>query len=101
VVSTLPAEEPSAEQLLADRQLAVAIDEALARLPERQAVAFRLLKSEGLSVAETAAVMGTTEGAVKLRAHRAYEALRALLAGRFAPATVKQTRKQGTGGGTR
>lgn len=84
-VATLPAEAPTAEQLLADRQLAIAIDDALARLPERQAVAFRLLKSEGLSVAETAAVMGTTQGAVKLRAHRAYEALRGLLAPRFAP----------------
>jgi len=96
VVAALPADEPTAEQLLADRQLAGAIDEALARIPERQAVAFRLLKSEGLSVAETAAVMGTTEGAVKLRAHRAYEALRALLAGRFAPATAKRRADGGT-----
>jgi RNA polymerase sigma-70 factor (ECF subfamily) len=101
VVANLPAEAPTAEQLLADRQLAVAIDEALARLPERQAVAFRLLKSEGLSVAETAAVMGTTQGAVKLRAHRAYEALRALLAGRFAPPAAKATVKQKADGGTR
>lgn len=83
---------PSAEELLADRQLAAAVDAALSRLPEAQASAFRLLKGEGLSVAETAAIMGTTKGAVKLRAHRAYEALRGLLAvhltGRVAGAVV-------------
>ncbi len=69
----------SAEDLLADRELSAAVDYALARIPEPQATAFRLLKGEGLSVAETAAIMGTTSGAVKLRAHRAYEALRGML----------------------
>jgi RNA polymerase sigma-70 factor (ECF subfamily) len=72
---------PSAEELFADRELARALDEALAQLPEAQASAFRLLKGEGLSVAEVAGIMGTTKGAVKLRAHRAYEALRNLLRG--------------------
>jgi RNA polymerase sigma-70 factor (ECF subfamily) len=70
---------PSAEQLLADVELSRIVDDALGRLPEAQASAFRLLKGEGLSVAEAAAVMGTTKGAIKLRAHRAYEALRTLL----------------------
>ena len=70
---------PSAEELLADRELSQALDEALHKLPESQASAFRLLKGEGLSVAEVATIMGTTKGAVKLRAHRAYEALRGLL----------------------
>jgi RNA polymerase sigma-70 factor, ECF subfamily len=71
----------SAEDLLADRELAQAVDDALAKIPETQAAAFRLLKGEGLSVAETAAIMGTTKGAVKVRAHRAYEALRGMLGG--------------------
>lgn len=84
-VAALPARAPTAEELLGDRQLAAAVDEALAQIPEGQATAFRLLKAEGLSVAEAAAVMGSTPGAVKLRAHRAYEALRGLLAGRFGP----------------
>jgi RNA polymerase sigma-70 factor, ECF subfamily len=70
---------PSAEELLADAELAQAVDEALAQLPEAQASAFRLLKGEGLSIAEVAAIMGTSKGSVKLRAHRAYLALRALL----------------------
>jgi RNA polymerase sigma-70 factor, ECF subfamily len=73
---------PSAEELLANAELAQAVDDALARIPEPQASAFRLLKGEGLSIAEVAAVMGTSKGAVKLRAHRAYLALRALLATR-------------------
>jgi RNA polymerase sigma-70 factor (ECF subfamily) len=74
---------PSAEDLFADRELSLALEDALAQLPESQASAFRLLKGEGLSVAEVAGIMGTTKGAVKLRAHRAYEALRQLLRGEF------------------
>jgi DNA-directed RNA polymerase specialized sigma24 family protein len=42
-------------------------------------VAFELIKKEGLSVKEAAEVLGTTVTAVKLRAHRAYVALRAAL----------------------
>jgi RNA polymerase sigma-70 factor (ECF subfamily) len=72
-------ESRSAEELLADAELAQAVDDALAQIPEAQASAFRLLKGEGLSIAEVAAVMGTSKGAVKLRAHRAYVALRTLL----------------------
>jgi RNA polymerase sigma-70 factor (ECF subfamily) len=44
-----------------------------------QRAAFELIKQEGLTVAEAAQVLGTTVAAVKLRAHRAYEALRAAL----------------------
>jgi RNA polymerase sigma-70 factor (ECF subfamily) len=57
-------------------ELAARVEHALSRLPPSQRVAFELLKHEGLSVAEAAAVLGTTVAAVKLRAHRAYEALR-------------------------
>jgi len=70
---------PTAEELFADKELSQALERALQKLPESQASAFRLLKGEGLSVAEVAAIMGTTKGAVKLRAHRAYEALRGFL----------------------
>jgi len=88
-----PALGPSAEELLADAELARVVDAALARLPEAQASAFRLLKGEGLSVAEAAAVMGTTRGAIKLRAHRAYEALRLLLAGDLGEAAARRKGK--------
>jgi RNA polymerase sigma-70 factor (ECF subfamily) len=47
----------------------------------KQRVAFELIKQDGLSVAEAAQVLGTTVAAVKLRAHRAYEALRGALRG--------------------
>jgi RNA polymerase sigma-70 factor (ECF subfamily) len=71
--------EPSADALVAADQLAKRIQRELVRLPEAQRVAFELVKQEGLSLAEAAQVLGTTVAAVKLRAHRAYEALRAVL----------------------
>ena len=55
---------------------------ALAELPEAQRQAVMLTKLEGRSVAEAAAIAGTTPGAMKVRAHRGYEALRRLLRGR-------------------
>jgi len=60
-------------------ELARTLDHELARLPENQRVAFELVKQEGLSLREAAAVLGTTVAAVKLRAHRAYLALRIAL----------------------
>jgi RNA polymerase sigma-70 factor (ECF subfamily) len=48
-------------------------------LPSQQREAFVLLRFEGMSVKEAAQVLGTTEGAVKVRAFRAAEALRAAL----------------------
>jgi RNA polymerase sigma-70 factor (ECF subfamily) len=67
------------EQTLAARQLARRLTAALAGLPESQRTAFELLKQDGLTLAEAAAVLGTTTTAVKLRAHRAYESLRGVL----------------------
>ena len=90
----LAAPGPSAEELLADVELARAVDQALGKLPETQATAFRLLKGEGFSVAEVATVMGTTKGAVKLRAHRAYLALRGHLGGQIAASTSDVVRKR-------
>jgi RNA polymerase sigma-70 factor (ECF subfamily) len=56
-----------------------ALYERLASLPEPQREAIVLLKARGLSVSEAARIAGTTPGAMKVRAHRAYEALRAAL----------------------
>jgi len=61
------------------RELVAVVERVLLSLPENQRAAFVLLKEEGLSVADAAAVLGATPTAVKLRAHRAYEALRAAL----------------------
>ena len=65
-----PADLAGAEQRLA---------EALAALPAAQREAFELLQVEGLSGVEASRRAGTTPGALTVRAHRAYRALRALL----------------------
>jgi RNA polymerase sigma-70 factor (ECF subfamily) len=70
---------PGPDEMTQARELANRVDKVLAKLPSSQRVAFELIKTEGLSVAEAAQVLGTTVAAVKLRAHRAYEALRAAL----------------------
>jgi RNA polymerase sigma-70 factor, ECF subfamily len=68
-----------ADDLLDSKRLAQAVERELAKMPEPHRVAFELIKKDGLSVKEAAAVLGTTATAVKLRAHRAYVALRAAL----------------------
>ena len=61
------------------RELMGVVERVLAELPPAQRDAFVLLRYEGLGVQDAAAVLGTTPTAVKLRAFRAYEALRAAL----------------------
>jgi RNA polymerase sigma-70 factor (ECF subfamily) len=70
---------PSADELVQAHEVAALLERALAALPASQRTAFELIRQEGLSVAEAAQVLGTTAMAVKLRAHRAYEALRSAL----------------------
>jgi RNA polymerase sigma-70 factor (ECF subfamily) len=55
------------------------LERALAALPPAQREAIVLLKVQGLSADEAAAAAGTTAGAVKMRAQRAYETLRRIL----------------------
>jgi RNA polymerase sigma-70 factor (ECF subfamily) len=55
------------------------LERALLQLPDRQREAVELLQIEGLSAKEAALRAGTTAGAVKVRAHRGYRALRRLL----------------------
>jgi RNA polymerase sigma-70 factor (ECF subfamily) len=76
----LAAIDAPADDVAIAKEVASRLAEELARLPENQRVAFELIKQDGLSVAEAAQVLGTTVPAVKLRAHRAYEAMRAVLA---------------------
>jgi RNA polymerase sigma-70 factor (ECF subfamily) len=72
-------QDPSGDDIVRARELASNVERVLASLPVSQRTAFELIKGEGLSVAEAAQVLGTTVSAVKLRAHRAYEALRGAL----------------------
>lgn len=67
--------EPAADPAAIQRVLA-----ALDQLPPNQRQALVLTKLEGRSVVEAAAIAGTTPGAIKLRAHRAYVTLRKLVA---------------------
>jgi len=61
------------------RDLVRVVTGELARMSEKNRVAYVLLREEGLSVREAAAVLGTTEPVVRQRAHRAYEQLRTAL----------------------
>ncbi len=62
-----------------DPELARQALDALAELPAQQREAVVLTKLDGKSVAEAAAIAGTSVGAMKVRAHRGYEALRKVL----------------------
>lgn len=57
------------------------LEALLAKLPEAQREVLLLLKFSELSIDEIAKLKGATAGAIKLRAHRAYEALRQMLRG--------------------
>ncbi|HEV7730672.1 MAG TPA: sigma-70 family RNA polymerase sigma factor [Candidatus Binatia bacterium] len=61
---------------LADLEGLVDFARAMQALPARQREAFELLQVDGLSVEAAAFRSGTTPGALKVRAHRAYKALR-------------------------
>ena len=64
------------EQRLVDSEVSAELDRAIGELPERLRVVFLLRDIEELSTAETADALGLTEGAVKVRLHRARLALR-------------------------
>lgn len=72
-----------AAEIVADREdnteLTKAALVALERLPEKQREAVVLTKLNGKSIAEAAAIAGTSPGAMKVRAHRGYLALRKAL----------------------
>jgi len=57
------------------------LEEALSRLTQVQREAFVMLKLEGLSTAEAARRAGISVGALKVRAHRAYETVKKLILG--------------------
>jgi RNA polymerase sigma-70 factor (ECF subfamily) len=61
-----------------------AVRAALATLPEASREVLLLHWWQGLSMAEIAEATGSTAAAVKVRAHRAYDALRAALGGKEA-----------------
>lgn len=81
------AEEPGEQRQLADstfapEQHAIAgeakrrVDKTLESMPKKQRTAFLLRNHQGLSIADVAKVMKTTEGTVRVYLHRAVAALR-------------------------
>ena len=64
-----------------DREMTDAVRAALEALPESQRVVIHLHRYEEMTFPEIAEVLGTTAGAVKLRAFRGYETLRRQLKG--------------------
>jgi RNA polymerase sigma-70 factor (ECF subfamily) len=74
-----PGRGESADEVLDAKELAQEIGRELERIPESQRVAFELVKLEGLSLKEAAESLGTTVTSVKLRTHRAYQAIRNVL----------------------
>ena len=77
-----------ADVVLARRETAAVVREAIDRLPESFRTVLLLRDIEGLTTDETAAMLATTPNAVKIRLHRARLALRTLLAPVFEGATA-------------
>jgi len=88
----LPRELPLEQEIVADRApesapadaddaLSPDLERALSTLPPAQRQAVEMIHLEGLSVTDAAARVGVTKGALKVRAHRGYQALRSLLRG--------------------
>lgn len=74
-----PAVGADAESSVLARETARAVERALSAMTDARREAFVLLRFEGLSVADAAEILSTSENAVKLRAFQAYEAIRAEL----------------------
>ncbi len=83
-ISERPVAQPSKGPYLPE------IDFLLKQLPESQREVISMLKVTGLSLEEVARATSSSVGAVKQRAHRAYERLRAVLA---ASSPVARNRK--------
>jgi RNA polymerase sigma-70 factor (ECF subfamily) len=64
------------DDALDQRRREADLERDLRLLPPKHREAFSMVKLEGLSIADTASVLGITQGNVKVRVHRAVEALR-------------------------
>ena len=78
-----PATALSPEEALHLRRVEADAQRDLVLLPSAWREAFELVKFEGLSVAETAEVLGITRGMVKIRTYRATATLRKAMARRL------------------
>jgi RNA polymerase sigma-70 factor (ECF subfamily) len=67
-------QRPEAEMMLEALLQIVRLE--LGKMSEKKRVAYVLIREEGLTVKEAAAMLGTTADVVKKRAHRAYQQVR-------------------------
>lgn len=74
-----PASAPVGAKRIEDEQLAEAVRQALAQLPDAQRVVIEMHWFEERSFREIAASLGASLSAVKVRAHRGYQKLKLLL----------------------
>jgi RNA polymerase sigma-70 factor, ECF subfamily len=81
-VATLPEKAPErADELVESADVAHRLETEIARLPDNQRTAYEMVRKEGRSLREVARVLGTSINAIKLRIHRTYTKLHAVLAG--------------------
>ncbi len=71
------------EEVLLDNELREVMEEAITRVPPALRIVFIWRDLEGMSTAETAEILGISEGTVKVRLHRARLHLRQALAAYF------------------
>ncbi len=90
--------EGGPERAAASREALALVQRAVHALPPRHRDAFRLRHVDGLSVTETAARLGVSPDAVKVRLHRARRVLRLALAdGGRRPGRVRLPEEAGRG----
>ncbi len=93
VLEAIPGEDPREAPGQRDP---VDLEAALATLPAAQREALVMTKLNGLSVREAAAALNSTEGAVKVKVHRAMQKLRERLGGKKrTPATSRRDEAPG------
>jgi RNA polymerase sigma-70 factor (ECF subfamily) len=80
------------DEVAMTRELAARAVEELERMPEGHRLAFMLVRDQGLTTEDAAQVLGITPTAVKVRVHRAYEALRIALRSELPLDAVRVTR---------
>jgi RNA polymerase sigma-70 factor (ECF subfamily) len=83
----------------AEREIVAQVRDAIALLPPGQREVVELHKLRGMSMAEVAARLRVREGAVRVRAHRAYRALARLLEPKALPMLLVLLVLAGIGGG--
>ncbi len=92
---TGPAEPAAPRDEIADQDTRLAVQDALAALPEDQRTAIVLVDVEGYSVAETASVLGVAEGTIKSRCARGRMRLAKLLGHLRNPSADANVREDG------